>query len=89
MRQAIALTRALWDGKETARILPGPTVVHRMLDLLATMRLGRKRILDTALAATLESAGVTRLATLNAADFRVFSFLEVVDPAVGPRRVRG
>ena len=89
MKQAIALARSLWDGKETARILPGPTVVHRVLELLATLRLGRKRILDTALAATLESAGVRRLATLNAADFRVFSFLEIVDPAVGTRQARG
>jgi hypothetical protein len=45
-------------------------------------RLGRKRILDTALAATVEMAGVSRLATLNARDFALFPFLELVDPTV-------
>ncbi len=38
-------------------------------------------ILDTALAATLECAGVRQLWTLNLKDFAVFSFLRVVDPS--------
>jgi predicted nucleic acid-binding protein len=45
--------------------------------------LGRKRILDTALAATLEAARIRRLATFNGRDFEVFGFLEVVEPGVG------
>lgn len=47
----------------------------------ATVASGRKRVLDTVLAATLESAGVSRLATFNVDDFSVFGFLEVVSPA--------
>ena len=81
MKTAISLLRDLWDAKETARLLPGPTTLHRTLELLDSLGLGRKRILDTALAATLEAAGVKRLATLNAPDFRIFPFLEVIDPA--------
>ena len=46
--------------------------------MIRTLNLGRKRILDTAFAATLEAAGVQRLATFNARDFAVFPFLEVV-----------
>ncbi len=42
--------------------------------------LGRKRILDTALAATLESSGVVKLATLKRKDFAVFTFLDLVSP---------
>lgn len=80
MAEALARARALWDAKEVVRVLPGPAVLHRTLELLAKLRLGRKRILDTALAATLEAADVKRLATLNAADFAVFSFLETVGP---------
>lgn len=47
---------------------------------------GRKRILDTALAATLEAAGVSRLATLNGRDSQVFGFLEIVDPVASETR---
>jgi len=42
--------------------------------------LGRKRILDTQLAAVLHSNGVRRLLTSNPADFAVFSILETVTP---------
>ena len=37
-------------------------------------------VLDLALAATLECAGVSRLATFNGRDFAVFDFLEVIEP---------
>jgi predicted nucleic acid-binding protein len=43
--------------------------------------LGRKRILDTVLAAVLESAGVEQLASFNGSDYRVFGFIQVVEPA--------
>ena len=42
--------------------------------------LGRKRILDTHLAAVLHSAGVRRLLTSNPSDFAVFTNLETVTP---------
>lgn len=80
MVAAIALARALWDAPETQRLEIGPRTVHRTLELLHTRRLGRRRILDTALAATLEEAGVRRLATFNRKDFEVFPFLEIVEP---------
>ncbi len=80
MDQAVALARDLWDAPETLRVLPGPTMLHRVLEFLDSLRLGRKRILDTALAVTLNQAGVSRLATFNAQDFAIFEFLEVVNP---------
>jgi predicted nucleic acid-binding protein len=54
--------------------------VSRVIQLMRRWRLGRRRVLDTVLAATLESAGVSRLATFNVDDFSVFGFLEVVSP---------
>jgi len=57
-----------------------PVVVRRTVELMRSLRLGRKRILDTGLAATLEASGVQRLATFNGADFAIFDFIEVVDP---------
>lgn len=58
---------------------PAPPL-HRILALLRKHRLGRKRIHDTALAATLEAAGVRRLATFNGRDFQVFPFIEAIEP---------
>jgi len=80
MAKALDTARDFWDAPETIRVLPGPLVMHRTLELLGELKLGRKRILDTALAATFHQAGVTRLATLNGADYKVFRFLEIVDP---------
>ncbi len=80
MNKAISVCRDLWEGKEVFRLSPGPEVLLRSLELLTSLKLGRKRILDTSLAATLEAAQVKRLVTLNAGDFKIFSFLEVVSP---------
>jgi len=44
------------------------------LDWMQRHQLGRKRILDTQLAAILWTAGVRRLLTANPADFHLFGF---------------
>lgn len=80
MKDALRLSLELWNGLEVERLQPTARTHDRLCELIGRLRLGRKRILDTALAATLEAAGVRRLATLNARDFEVFTFLEVVDP---------
>lgn len=80
MREAIRLVRLLWEAREVVRVQPGANVPVRTLELMERHRLGRKRILDTALAATLEAAQIRRLATFNGDDFAVFPFLEVVGP---------
>lgn len=82
MEEALRICRSLTQAKEVLWVVPTPEVLSRTLDLLEALKLGRKRILDTALAATLESAGVQRLATLNGRDFEVFSFLELVGPEI-------
>ncbi len=56
-------------------------VVPRVCELVEAFQLGRKRVLDTALAATIDAAGVTRIATFNSSDFAVFAFLQVEDPS--------
>ncbi len=85
MPQALQLVQNLWDAEEVIQLRPTSRVPSRVCELLERYRLGRKRILDTALAATLEAGGIHRVATLNGRDFAVFPFLEVVDPAAGPR----
>jgi predicted nucleic acid-binding protein len=80
MKEALRLVRLLWEARDVVRVQPGPHTLLRTLELMERHRLGRKRILDTALAATLEGAEVRRLATFNGDDFRVFPFLDVVEP---------
>jgi predicted nucleic acid-binding protein len=75
---AIDLVSDLWQSPDVDRIAAPPRVVPRTFELLREHRLGRKRILDTALAATLETAGIRRLATWNPRDYQVFGFLETV-----------
>lgn len=82
MKEALRISRELWHGEDVERLLPTVDVHDRVCELMESFKLGRKRILDTALAATIEAAGVSRLATLNARDFALFTFLEVVDPTV-------
>jgi predicted nucleic acid-binding protein len=79
MPLALRIARALWDSEEVVQLLPSSEVLPRVFELMESLRLGRKRILDTALAATLEAAKVWRLATLNPAEFRIFPFLQIVE----------
>ncbi len=78
MAEATRRVRQLWDSDDAVRVVPGPDVVPRALDLVEELGLGRKRILDTFIAATMELAGIRRLATFNKKDFEVFPFLEIV-----------
>jgi hypothetical protein len=78
----LGICRSLVSSREVQWILPSSEALPRTLDLLEKFNLGRKRILDTALAATLECAGVQRLMTLNRRDYEVFPFLELVGPDI-------
>jgi hypothetical protein len=54
--------------------------MDQTLRWMRQFNLGRKRILDTQLAAVLHSNSVSRLLTSNPADFAVFSVLKIVTP---------
>jgi predicted nucleic acid-binding protein len=81
MEEASALLRTVWNARETERLAPAAQVMPRVLELLRENRLGRKRILDTALAATLEAGGVRRLGTYNVRDYSCFGFIEAISPS--------
>ena len=59
---------------------PSAESVRQTLRWMREFRLGRKRILDTHLAAVLYVAGVRRLLTSNPDDFAVFGVLETLTP---------
>ena len=59
---------------------PTPESLRQTLEWMRKFNLGRKRILDTHLAAVFYAAGVRRLFTANAADFAVFKVFEIITP---------
>jgi predicted nucleic acid-binding protein len=59
---------------------PPPESLRQTLQWLRQFNLGRKRILDTHLAAIFHTAGVRRLVTSNPADFSVFKAFEIITP---------
>jgi predicted nucleic acid-binding protein len=72
MEHALQRAHAWWDSPDVERIEPDDAAVKWFLEAMTKHQLGRKRVLDTMLAATYRSAGVTSLLTLNADDFAVF-----------------
>lgn len=58
----VLVSWAMQGAPRHARITPGPAALSRAFDLLEAHHLGRKRILDTVLATTLEQAAVRRIA---------------------------
>jgi predicted nucleic acid-binding protein len=59
---------------------PTQASMERTILWMRQFNLGRKRILDTHLAAILHTNGVSRLLTSNPADFKVFGVLETITP---------
>ena len=59
---------------------PSEASLRLTMQLMRQHRLGRKRILDTHLAAVLNTHGVKRLLTSNPGDFAVFGVIETVVP---------
>jgi len=57
---------------------PSRASTDQTLRWMRQFNLGRKRILDTHLAAVLHTAGVKRLLTSNPADFAIFGVIETI-----------
>jgi len=69
-----------WTAAEVDHAFLNAPAVQQFLDWHRTHRLGRKRLLDTMLAASYYEAGVTHVLTLNPSDFNVFGEFSVVVP---------
>lgn len=79
----------LWSASAEVVLLSVDELVHwQWLRWLTEHRLGRKRLLDTLLAATWHAAGVREILTLNPRDFEIFGVftllaIESGDPPEG------
>lgn len=69
-----------WTSKDVVRVFPDDAATGQFLDWLRQFSLGRKRLLDTLLAATYRQAGVQSLHTTNPADFTVFGVFTCITP---------
>lgn len=72
MDEAIGKVRFWWNAAEVRHIYPTAESTVLFFDWLSVHRLGRKRLLDTFLAATFRSAGVTRIISGNVRNFSLF-----------------
>jgi predicted nucleic acid-binding protein len=72
--EAVAKARFWWNAAEVQPVFPSNESTVLFLDWMQRHQLGRKRILDTQLAAILWTAGVRQVFTANPADFQIFGF---------------
>jgi predicted nucleic acid-binding protein len=75
---AVELAEQWWNAQSVRQVFPTAESVRLAWQWMRQYRLGRKRILDTQLAATFHVHGVSRILTSNARDYRVFGCLELV-----------
>jgi predicted nucleic acid-binding protein len=79
MDAAVARAREWWTAREVVQVHTNATSVALFADWMREFRLGRKRVLDTLLAATYWSHGIREIVTSNGRDFAIFGCFDVVD----------
>jgi predicted nucleic acid-binding protein len=77
--EALSKARFWWNAAEVQHVFHTTESTTLFLDWMQLHKLGRKRILDTQLAATLWAAGARQIVTSNPSEFRVFGF-QVLTP---------
>ena len=77
--QAVGQARFWWHAREVARVFPDEESVAQFLAWMRGHGFGRKRLLDTMLAATYYGSGISLIATSNARDYRTFGVFELIE----------
>jgi predicted nucleic acid-binding protein len=80
MGEALALARLYLGRANVECVATDAEALAEAFNLVDRHRLGRKRLADTLLAATLLRHGVRQVVTCNRSDFEVFPGLQVIDP---------
>jgi predicted nucleic acid-binding protein len=78
MTEALELCQQLWNAEECRTVAVDAEAGALFLTWMQRYGLGRKRLLDTLLAATYHRAGVRRLVTTDWRDFASFGVFELV-----------
>jgi predicted nucleic acid-binding protein len=72
LEQAVERAEFWWNASEIVHVFPTAESTLVFLGWLEEHKLGRKRLLDTLLASTLQASGITSVLTLNPGDFAIF-----------------
>ncbi len=75
------LAEQWWTAREVMGVFPDDAATRQFLAWLQQFLLGRKRLLDTLLAATYRQAGIQSVLTTNPADFAIFGVFSCIIPA--------
>jgi predicted nucleic acid-binding protein len=86
MREALRQSSFWWNLTEAQHVYPGGNSVLLFHSWMEEYRLGRKRVLDTLLAAIFHSSGINTVITSDPEAFRVFGCFEILDPGVMDKR---
>ncbi len=70
-----------WTAREVDQVFPDAATMRQFLVWLEQFSLGRKRLLDTLLAATYQQAHIRSLLTTNATEFTVFGIFRCITPS--------
>lgn len=80
MIDALRVAEEWWTARDVTRVFPDDRATRQFLDWMREFDFGRKRLLDTLLAAIYREAGVSSLLTTNAADFKVLGVFSCIVP---------
>jgi predicted nucleic acid-binding protein len=80
MPEACRLAEQWWTSKDVVQVFPNDAALRQFFAWLKQFSLGRKRLLDTLLAATYHQAGITSILTTNPADFMLFGNFTCITP---------
>ena len=81
IKAALQRAEIWWHASEIVHIFPKSETVRLQLSWMSKYKLGRKRILDTQLAATFHSNNIKSVITSNSRDFKIFEvFAEILTP---------
>lgn len=85
MPTACQLAEQWWTAKDVVQVLPDDPATRRFLAWLQLFSLGRKRLLDTLLAATYRQVGIQSLLTTNPTDFTAFGVFTCITPTTSAK----
>jgi hypothetical protein len=73
-----------WTAKEVKQVFPDEAAITQFFEWHDQFQLGRKRLLETMLAATYWKAGVSSILTLDFNDFMIFGVFKGPSSSPGP-----
>lgn len=78
----VAINRAesVWNAQETIQVFPDSAATSQFFIWMRQHQLGRKRLLDTILAATFHAVSIKSVVTLNRSDFELFGYFTIHEP---------